>query len=83
MVNANTSFSNVVSEKFSFYGGSLEGRGVSNPNYASIHGVFSIQTPDENYKPNKINEGDLTIDMLKNKRDEDIPQGDTNNPYGF
>lgn len=82
-LSGSSAFSNVVSEKFSFYGGSLEGRGVSNPNYASINGIFSIQTPDETYKPNKINEGDLTIDMLKNKRDEDIPQGDADNPYGF
>jgi len=86
-LTGSTASANIMSEKFTFYGGSLEGKGLSNPNYASIHtlSAFTIPTPDETYRPNKINEGDITIDMLKNKRDADIPQQaiSTENPYGF
>ena len=74
--------SNVVSEKYTYYSGLSEGRGPANPNYASATGpIMPINTPEETYKPNKVG-GDLTIDILKQKRDGDIPNGPPN-PYGF
>lgn len=79
-----SSTANIVSEKYTYYSGQSEGRGPTNPNYVSAldSPVFSIQTPDENYKPNKLNDGDVTIDILKQKRDTDIPNS-LPNPYGF
>jgi hypothetical protein len=79
-----SSTANVVSEKYTYYAGQSEGRGPTNPNYVSATDVnpFSIQTPDETYKPNKLSNGDVTIDILKQKRDTDIPDS-LPNPYGF
>lgn len=79
-----SSTANIVSEKYTYYAGQSEGRGPTNPNYVSAtdESPFSIQTPDETYKPNKLSNGDVTIEILKQKRDTDIPDS-LPNPYGF
>jgi len=69
----------VVSEGFTMYGASPEelstrgsGRFRNMHHYVSAEGVaLSIQTPPENYKPNKLSE-DVTIDSLEQKRSEDM-----------
>ncbi len=69
----------VVSEGFTMYGASPEelsakgtGRFRNMHHYVSADGhTFSIQTPPETYKSNKISQ-DITIDSLEQMRTDDI-----------
>ena len=69
----------VVSEGFTMYGATPEelsakgfGKFRNMHHYVSADGhTFSIQTPPETYKPNKISQ-DITVDSLEQLRTDDI-----------
>lgn len=69
----------IQSESFTFYNAtpeelSAKGSGGMRPlhHYVPVNGSgFTIQTPPETYKPDKVSQ-DVTIDSLQSKRNEDI-----------
>ena len=69
----------IQSEAFTFFNASpdelsAKGNGVSRSlyNYVPANGnIPSIETPPDNYKPNKISE-DVTVDKIQNERNTDI-----------
>jgi hypothetical protein len=69
----------IQSESFTFYNAtpedlSAKGSGGNRPlyHYVPADGSgFTIQTPPETYKPDKISQ-DITIDSLQSKRNEDV-----------
>ena len=69
----------IQSESFTFYNStpedlSAKGSGGNRPlyHYVPADGSgFTIQTPPETYKPDKISQ-DITIDSLQSKRNEDV-----------
>jgi len=72
---------NILSEKFTAYNMSPEelsakGKGGNRQMYNYInanHELSLINTPDDNYQPDKI-EGSVTLDDLQQKRNAEIPQ---------
>jgi hypothetical protein len=84
------STSNIASEQFTFYNMSpdelaAKGRGGMRQmyNYVSAeHNNYSIQTPIDTYRPDKLGEG-VSIESLEKQRNQDVPLVESNNPYGF
>ncbi len=82
--------SNIQSEHYTFYNMSPEelsakGNGGMRQmyNYVSAeHNLYSIQTPLDNYKPDKVGES-VSIESLEQKRNKDVPLVEPTNPYGF
>jgi len=68
----------VVSEKYTYYNLSseeLSAKGVGGrrnlQNYVSVNqDIITIKTPDDTYKPDKV--GDVTVDKLMEKRNNDL-----------
>jgi hypothetical protein len=84
------STSNIASEQFTFYNMTpdelaAKGRGGMRQmyNYVSAeHNNYSIQTPIDTYRPDKVGEG-VSIESLEKQRNQDVPLVESNNPYGF
>jgi hypothetical protein len=82
--------SNISSEHFTFYNMSpdelsAKGKGGMRQmyNYVSAeHNIYSIQTPIDTYRPDKVGEG-VSIESLEKKRNQDVPLVEPTNPYGF
>jgi hypothetical protein len=82
--------SNIQSEHFTFYNMSpdelsAKGNGGMRQmyNYVSAeHNLYSIQTPIDTYKPDKVGES-VSIESLEQKRNKDVPLVEPTNPYGF
>jgi len=82
--------SNISSEHFTFYNMSpdelsAKGKGGMRQmyNYVSAeHSMYSIQTPIDTYRPDKVGEG-VSIESLEKKRNQDVPLVEPTNPYGF
>jgi hypothetical protein len=82
--------SNIQSENFTYYNMSpdelsAKGNGGMRQmyNYVSAeHNMYSIQTPLDNYKPDKVGES-VSIESLEKKRNTDVPLVEPTNPYGF
>jgi hypothetical protein len=82
--------SNISSEQFTFYNMtpdelSAKGKGGQRQmyNYVSAeHSNYSIQTPIDTYRPDKVGEG-VSIESLEKKRNQDVPLVEPTNPYGF
>ena len=82
--------SNIQSEHFTFYNMSpdelsAKGNGGMRQmyNYVSAeHNLYSIQTPVDTYKPDKVGES-ISIESLEQKRNKDVPLVEPTNPYGF
>jgi hypothetical protein len=80
--------SNVVSEQYTFYGMtpdelSAKGRGGMRQMYnyvAAMDNGFSIPTPPDTYRPDKINED--SVEKLQQKRNEDLGFLTNNPPPG-
>jgi len=80
---------NILSEQYTFYDMSPEelsakGSGGARQMGAYVsasHDNFSIATPVDNYKPDKVGES-VSIENLENERNKDMPSMPTN-PYGF
>jgi len=80
---------NILSEQYTFYDMSPEelsakGSGGSRQMGAYVsanHDNFSIQTPIDTYRPDKVGES-VSIESLENARNKDVPQVQAN-PYGF
>ena len=85
-----SSASNISSEQFTFYNMSpdelaAKGKGGQRQmyNYVSAeHNNYSIQTPVDTYRPDKVGEG-VSIESLEKKRNQDVPLVEPTNPYGF
>jgi hypothetical protein len=80
---------NIISEQYTLYDLtpeelSAKGVGGRRPlhNYTSVEQSFTIPTPPDTYRPDKIDQS-VTIDNLTHKRDQDIKQGLPSTPYGF
>ena len=81
---------NIMSEQYTLYDLSPEelsakGVGGRRPlyNYTSVENdVFSIPTPPDTWRPDKVDQS-VTIDNLTQKRDKEIQQGVQKTPYGF
>lgn len=81
---------NIVSEQFTYYNMSPEelsakGRGAKRQmyNYVSAgHDIITIQTPPDNYEPDKVEEG-VSIDTLIQKRNKEITPSIPMNPLGI
>lgn len=41
-------------------------------NYTPVNANFTIPTPDDTYRPDKVS-GDITIDQLQNQRNQEVP----------
>jgi hypothetical protein len=82
--------SNISSEQFTFYNMtpeelSAKGKGGMRQmyNYVSAeHNSYSIQTPIDTYRPDKVGEG-VSIENLEKQRNQDVPLVEPTNPYGF
>ena len=82
--------SNISSEHFTFYNMSpdelsAKGKGGMRQmyNYVSAeHSMYSIQTPIDTYRPDKVGEG-VSLESLEKKRNQDVPLVEPTNPYGF
>jgi hypothetical protein len=82
--------SNISSEHFTFYNMtpdelSAKGKGGMRQmyNYVSAeHSNYSIQTPIDTYRPDKVGEG-VSIESLEKQRNQDVPLVEPTNPYGF
>jgi hypothetical protein len=82
--------SNIQSEHFTFYNMSpdelsAKGNGGMRQmyNYVSAeHNLYSIQTPVDTYKPDKVGDS-VSIESLEQKRNKDVPLVEPANPYGF
>lgn len=82
--------SNISSEQYTFYNMSPEelsakGKGGMRQmyNYVSAeHSMYSIQTPVDNYRPDKVGEG-VSIESLEKQRNQEVPLVEPSNPYGF
>jgi hypothetical protein len=80
---------NILSEQYTFYDMTPEelsakgsGSGRQMGAYVSAsHDNFSIQTPIDTYRPDKVGES-VSIESLENARNKDVPQVQAN-PYGF
>lgn len=78
-LNKSNGGTNIVSEFFTFYDApheelSAKGKGPSRQMYNYVttdNDFFSIETPDDNYKPDKVSEH-LTIDNLQQKRIDEL-----------
>jgi len=73
---------NIVSEQYTFYNAepeelSAKGTGKHRQmfNYVSVNdNLPSIETPPDNYRPDKISTQGITLDVIQKKRNEDVPQ---------
>ena len=82
--------SNILSEQFTFYNMSpdelsAKGKGGMRQmyNYVSAeHSLYSIPTPVDNYRPDKVGEG-VSIESLEKQRNQEVPLVEPTNPYGF
>ena len=80
---------NILSEQYTFYDMtpeelSAKGSGGARQMGAYVsagHDNFSIQTPIDTYRPDKVGES-VSIESLENARNKDVPQVQAN-PYGF
>jgi len=80
---------NILSEQYTFYDMSPEelsakGSGGSRQMGAYVsasHDNFSINTPIDSYRPDKVGES-VSIESLESARNKDVPQVQAN-PYGF
>lgn len=80
---------NILSEQYTFFDMtpeelSAKGSGGARQigSYVSAtHDNFSIQTPIDTYRPDKVGES-VSIESLENARNKDVPQV-ASNPYGF
>jgi hypothetical protein len=87
---ASNSGMNIVSEQFTYYNMtpeelSAKGKGGSRQMYNYVlanHPLFSIETPPDNYRPDKLSSG-VTIDTLQQKRNEDVPQSFGQSPFSI
>ncbi len=83
-----TASSNIMSEQYTLYNMSSDdlsakGRGGNRPLYNYVpasQDVLMIQTPPDTYLPDKLTEG-TTIDVLQQKRNEEIKQQAAPNQY--
>jgi hypothetical protein len=83
-----TASSNIMSEQYTLYNMSSDdlsakGRGGNRPLYNYVpasQDVLMIQTPPDTYRPDKLTEG-TTIDVLQQKRNEEIRQQAAPNQY--
>jgi len=81
---------NIMSEQYTLYDltpDELSAKGVGGRrpmyNYTSVdESVYSIPTPPDTYRPDKIDQS-VTIDNLTQKRDKDISTGAPVTPFGF
>lgn len=86
-LNKSSGGTNIVSEAFTFYDApheelSAKGKGPSRQMYNYVttdNDLFSIETPDDNYKPDKVSEH-VTIDNLQQKRIDELQNVSTNQP---
>lgn len=74
-------FGSIMSDSFSFLDQtpdemSAKGNGGLRQihNYVSINDNSTIETPNENYKPDTISNNGMSLDELRAMRDRDIPQ---------
>lgn len=73
---------NIVSEQYTYYNVnpeelSAKGSGKNRQmfNYVSVNDTLSpINTPPDNYRPDKLSTQGITLDTIQKKRNEDIPQ---------
>lgn len=73
---------NIVSEQYTYYNMSPEelsakgsGKNRQMFNYVSVNDALSpINTPPDNYRPDKLSTQGITLDTIQKKRNEDIPQ---------
>ena len=86
-LNKSSGGTNIVSEAFTFYDApheelSAKGKGPSRQMYNYVttdNDLFSIETPDDNYKPDKVSEH-VTIDNLQQQRIDELQNVSTNQP---
>ena len=73
---------NIVSEQYTFYNANPEelmakgtGKHRQMFNYVPVNGhMQSIETPPDNYRPDKLSTQGITLETIQRKRNEDIPQ---------
>ena len=78
-LNKSSGGTNIVSEAYTFYDAphdelSAKGNGRSRQMYnyvTTVNDLFSIETPDDNYQPDKVAEH-VTIDNLQQKRMDEL-----------
>lgn len=78
-LNKSSGGTNIVSESFTFYDApheelSAKGKGPSRQMYNYVtteNDLFSIETPDDNYKPDKVSEH-VTIDNIQQQRIDEL-----------
>jgi len=78
-LNKSNGGTNIVSESFTFYDApheelSAKGKGPSRQMYNYVtteNDLFSIETPDDNYKPDKVSEH-VTIDNIQQQRIDEL-----------
>ena len=86
-LNRSAGGTNIVSESYTFYDAPHEeltakGNGSSRQMYNYVttdNDLYSIETPDDTYKPDKVSEG-TTIDNLQQKRMDDLQEVSNNGP---
>ena len=84
-LNKSNGGTNIVSEAFTFYNApheelSAKGDGPSRQMYNYVttdNDLFSIETPDDSYKPDKVSEH-ITTDNLQQQRIDELQESSTN-----
>lgn len=73
---------NIVSEQYTYYNMSPEelaaqgiGKNRQMFNYVPVNADLpAINTPPDNYRPDKLSTQGITLDVIQKKRNEDVPQ---------